>query len=168
MKLCPACGAEVPSGDLECSYCGSNVVPVALSFEARQEIDHLIQTLNIGMVIEKKKVLRAADLLSTGLWLVGIFLAWILFALNDLLQSSWLGMFLFSGLALYLGRVYRRRRLVNGLIQFFRTEIDPEIIEITRRLNLPRWQFDQMCVCGLHQNDPLRKFMFFRSTLPKD
>ena len=164
-KICPACGAEARDGDLECSFCGSRIIPVSLSFQQREDVSQLVQDLNKLMIKEKKRLLRQTDLVSIAVWFFGIVLILIAGMLLDS-NNIHLGLLTFSAMVLIVRRSYRRKRLVNGLIRFFRKETEPQIREITNRLMLPRWQFDQMAARELKENDLLRKFMFFRS-LPR-
>lgn len=162
-KTCPACSAEIPADALECGYCGSPVAPVSLSFQQREQAVQCIRELNHAMLQEHKKLRRQADLLFVGLGLAGILIIWIgMVAAN--LGNSRTVLLIFSALVLLGWRLYRRRRLVDGLVRCFEEEIEPRIREAVSRFGLPRWQFDQMAARELEQNDPLRKFMFFRSS----
>ena len=162
-KKCPACGAEVQDNDLECGYCGSQIIPAALPMEQREEVLQLIRELNRSMQEQEMKLLRNADLVSIGFWMAGI--AVILVAGVALRSNNiHLGMLLFSAAVLVIWRSFRRKRSANGLIALYRRDIDPKISAGCLRLGLPRWQFNQMASFELKESDLLGKFVSLGSS----
>lgn len=162
-RACPACGADAPAGALECAWCGSALVPLALSPEQREETLRCIHDLNELMLIKRKKLLRQADLAAAAVGLTGILLIRLGTALFDF-NSGFTAQLVFLAVTLLAWRFLRRRRMVNGLIACFQSEIDPAAAQFAAGLALPRWQFDQLAARELKPNDPLRRFMFARSS----
>ena len=162
-RTCPSCSAALPPGSVECAYCGSRVTPVALSFAQREELRHLIESLNASMEVEKKRLLRGVDLLFTAAWLAGIAVLLALWLYYRLFTVGWVTILVFSTLAVLVRHLFRRFRLVNGLIHFFIKEVEPQISTFLEEHELPRWQFDQITAHQLGETEPLRKFMFSRS-----
>lgn len=161
-KTCPACGADAPADALQCAFCGSPLVPVSLSIQQRGEVTQFIRDQNTRLLQKRKALLRQVDLLGTLAALGGMAVIWVVMIGLQLSNSkSWLLIYLAAVLTGWW--VMRRRRLVNGLIAFYRQEVDPQVAQYTDKLGLPRWQFDQTAARELPPNAPLRKFMFLRS-----
>ena len=162
-RVCPSCGASLPSGGIYCDYCGSQVVPVSLSIEQRKEVFIFIESMSKAMQTEKARLLRSIDFFYAILWLSGSIILSILWLVFGVIEQGWIYLLAFSIPIAFGWTWVRRRRLVLGLIQFFSKEIDPQVSGLISRVNVPRWQFDQMVTGRLDEVDPLRKFMFSRS-----
>ena len=161
-KTCPACGADVPADALQCPFCDSSQVPVSLSHEQREQTLEFIRHQNTRLLETRKSVLRKVDLLGALAALGGMTILWLGMLAFDLSNSkTWLVIYLAAILTGWW--LLRRRRLVSGLINFYRQNVDPPMAEYANRIGLPRWQLDQMTARELPPGAPLRKFMFSRS-----
>lgn len=158
-RTCPACGAALSTSSIICEYCGSRVVPVALSFQEREEVNRLVKRLNASLDAEKNALLRRVETISAAVWLFGsllLFLFWLPFALLD---RGWVYIIIFSLLCLGFRVVLRRRWASNRFIRIYRTEIEPQIRQFTQEAGLPRWQFDQMASFVIDDDAALRRFL---------
>ena len=159
VRSCPACGAEQPPASVVCEYCGSQILPVALSFQEREQVNRLAKRLNAYLEAEENRLLRLVEIQTAAVWVMGTGLLLVLWLGIRLFSNGWIFTVIYSMLCLGLRLVLRRRWAANRFIRFFRQEIEPQIRQFTLQTRLPRWQFDQMASFVINETAPLGKFL---------
>ena len=158
-RKCPACNADLEIGCTECTYCGSQVVQVALSFREREEVNRLAKRLNAQLNAEQGRLLRLMDLFLLMICILGVLLSLILWLLLKWLTEGWMILVLFP-VAFYLLRELLKRSYLQGrYFQVFLKDIEPQMRHFILERNIPRWQFDQMADYALPGDAPLRIFL---------
>jgi len=159
-RKCPACGAELVQGAIDCDYCGSRVVPVALSFSEREEVKRLAGRLNASLEDERSRLVKKLDMAAGFTMLLGLLILLLLGFYYRLISNIWQYMLVFSLIILFFRVGLKRVILINQAIKVFQREIEPQINSFLEQKRLPRWQFDQMASYTLEDGSPLKDFLF--------
>jgi hypothetical protein len=158
LRKCPACNADLEIGSVECAYCGSQVVQVALSFREREEVNRLAKRLNAQLSSEQTHHQKLMDNFLVTAWVSGaalILTLWLLMGWSDI----WVGLLLFPAAFFFFREILKRSYLQKRHLLFFMNDIEPQIRQFLQNNNVPRWQFDQMADFTLPEEAPLRRFL---------
>ncbi len=158
-RKCPACSAKLTPGMVVCAYCSSSVVPLALSFKEREDVQRLVKRLDVFLASEQQRIQRGIDVLCAGCWAAGALVWIVLWLMFNLGFTGWIALAAYTLTGLLMNRFIRMNILPRRLIRFYRTQVEPQILRYTAGKGLPRWQFDQMACFILEEDSPLRRFM---------
>ncbi len=158
-RKCPACSAELTPGMVICAHCGSSVVPLALSFKEREDVQRLAKRLDAHLAVEQQRIRRGITVLCAGCWAAGV-LVWVVLWVNfNLGYTGWIVLAAYTLTGLLANWFIQMNMLPQRLIRFYRSQVEPQIQRYTADKGLPRWQFDQMACFILEEDSPLRRFM---------
>ena len=157
-RKCPACNAELETGSVECMYCGSQVVQVALSFQEREEVNRLVKRLNAQLSAEHADHQRLMDILLITIWSLGVLLIFTLWLVFDW-SYFWIVLGGFLAAFFVFREILKRSYLQRRYYLLYLKDIEPQIRLFLLERNIPRWQFDQMADFALPEDAPMRRFL---------
>jgi hypothetical protein len=159
-RVCPACSAELPSTSTVCAYCGSSIIPVALSVQDQKRIKAFAREMNDRLVKERKRIERILFSITAGIVQVSLL---SLIALYHIYQFTLLNLILFLLAVIilaYIVSVTIYRRKTNQVFhRSFEEKINPDLNTFLMNEGLPRWQFDQIAQQALKPGTPLKRFL---------
>jgi small-conductance mechanosensitive channel len=165
-KICPACSAELPNTSTVCEYCGSSIIPLALSVLDHKRINTFAQELNNRLVQEKQHTTRTTFSLFT---LIVLILFFSLIALYYIYKFTLLNLILFSlvviFLAYFISVTINRRKVIKAFHKTFQEKINPDLNDFLNHEGMPRWQFDQIAQQALKPGAPLKRFLLGDETI---
>lgn len=159
--ICPSCGADLPGLATQCEYCGTSLVPVALTPGQQEALFLLVRQANDRLQSKHSEMsLRLHVLLLAGycLFLVLLTLAdrWAFFDWKQFLTLSVLGGVMVASLR----SLWLPSRISREMGKLYRQEIQPQFERFLLEHPMPRWQFENLGRDSLPEKAPLR--LFFR------
>jgi small-conductance mechanosensitive channel len=159
-KVCPACSAELPNTAAVCEYCGSSILPLALSVQEHESIKAFAQELNDRLIRERKRFERIIFSIFAGIVLVSLL---SLIALYHIYQFTILNLIFFLLAVIILAYIVSatiyRRKTNQAFHRSFEKKINPDLKTFLSKEGLPRWQFDQIAQQALQPGAPLKRFL---------
>lgn len=160
MKKCPACQVELPAGALTCAYCGSSVVPAALSLSQRTAIQEQAAVWN-GMLANRIScitwLVTAITFLIVSLTAAFVYLLTLVMGLN-LSWSLSLGITLLL-MELFFAALIRNQLAYRASADLFQSNISSQIQSLSDDKKVPRWQLEALIRDSLSEHEPLRQFL---------
>ena len=160
MKKCPACQAELPAGAIICAYCGSSVVPAALSLSQRTAIQEKAAKWNDLLASRISHITRIV--IGVAGVLIGLIAALVyLLTLIMGLNLSWslsLGITLLL-MELFFAALIRNQLAYRASADLFQSNISSQIQSLSDDKKVPRWQLEALIRDSLSEHEPLRQFL---------
>jgi len=160
MKRCPACQAELPPGTITCAYCGSRVLPAAVSLTQRTAIQSQAAEWNdqlAGRIIRITWVVIGITSLLIFLIAALVYLLTLIMGLN-LSWSLSLGMVLLM-MTLFFATLIRSQTASRAASERYHQDISPRIQALAKEKSIPRWQLEAIIRAGLSEHCPLAQFL---------
>lgn len=159
MKKC-GCQAELPAGALTCDYCGSSVVPAALSLSQRTAIQEKAAKWNDLLASRISHITRIV--IGVAGVLIGLIAALVyLLTLIMGFNLSWslsLGITLLL-MELFFAALIRNQLAYKASADLFQSNISSQIQSLSDDKKVPRWQLEALIRDSLSEHEPLRQFL---------
>jgi len=160
MKKCPACQAELPADAITCGYCGSSVVPAAVSLAQRSAIQSQAAEWNsllASRISHMTRIVIGVAGMLIGLTAALVYLLTLIMGLN-LSWSLSLGITLLL-MELFFAALIRSQLAYRASADLFQSNISSQIQSLSDDKKVPRWQLEALIRDSLSEHEPLRQFL---------